>query len=223
MNHPPIVPTEDWQAALDSVRVQEKMLTRELDKVAAARRRLPMAPVERDYVFEGPDGPATLVDLFQGRSQLIVYTFMWHGAEDACTGCSMFADNVGHLAHLNARDVTLTLTSGGPLADLMTLRRRMGWALPWYSSLNNSFNVDMGAGDGFGLNVFLRVGDQVFRTYSTTARGVERLGSNWTFLDLTPYGRRENWEDSPEGWPQTEPYRWWRLHDEYDPQPAQNR
>ncbi|MEU8211418.1 DUF899 domain-containing protein [Micromonospora sp. NPDC049044] len=215
MNLPLVVPTEDWQAALDTLRVREKELTRQLDAVAAARRRLPMTLIERDYVFEGPDGPARLVDLFEGRRQLVVYTFMWHGADDVCSGCSMFADNIGHLAHLNARDVTLALASHGPLADLMAFRRRMGWAVPWYSSLNNSFNADMGAGDGFALNVFLRDDERIFRTYSTTARGVERVGSNWTFLDLAPYGRQEAWEDSPEGWPQTQPYQWWRLHDEY--------
>jgi predicted dithiol-disulfide oxidoreductase (DUF899 family) len=214
--HPPIVSSEDWQSALDTVRADEKALTRQLDAMAAARRRLPMTPVEQDYVFEGPDGPARLVDLFQGRRQLIVYTFMWHGADHVCSGCSMFTDNVGHPAHLNARDVTMTLVSRGPLSDLMALRRRMGWNLPFYSSSNNSFNADMGAGDGFALNVFLRVDDRVFRTYSTNGRGVERLGSHWTFLDLAPYGRQETWEDSPEGWPQTQPYQWWRLHDEYE-------
>ncbi|MEU1248101.1 DUF899 domain-containing protein [Micromonospora arida] len=216
MNQPPIVPTGDWQDAVNTLRVHEKALTRQLDAVAAARRRLPMTPVEQDYVFEGPSGPASLTDLFQGRRQLIVYTFMWHGVDAVCSGCSMFTDNVGQLAHLNARDVTLALTSHGPLDDLLALRRRMGWALPWYSSLNNSFIADMGTGDGFALNVFLRADDRTFRTYTTTARGVERLGSNWSFLDLTPYGRQETWEDSPEGWPQTQPYQWWRLHDEYD-------
>ncbi|WP_433650865.1 DUF899 domain-containing protein [Micromonospora zamorensis] len=216
MNHPPIVSTGVWQDAVDALRVREKALTRQLDAVAAARRRLPMTPVEQDYVFEGPSGPASLSDLFQGRRQLIVYTFMWHGIDAVCSGCSMFTDNVGHPAHLNTRDVTLALTSHGPLDDLLAVRRRMGWDLPWYSSLNTSFNADMGTGDGFGLNVFLRADDRIFRTYTTTARGVERLGSNWTFLDLTPYGRQETWEDSPEGWPQIQPYRWWRLHDEYD-------
>ncbi|MEU5671801.1 DUF899 domain-containing protein [Micromonospora sp. NPDC047753] len=216
MNHPPIVPTRDWQDAVNTLRVREKELTRQLDAVAAARRRLPMTPVEQDYVFEGPSGPASLTDLFEGRRQLIVYTFMWHGVDAVCSGCSLFTDNVGHPAHLNARDTTLALTSHGPLDDLPALRRRMGWTLPWYSSLNNSFNADMGTGDGFALNVFLRADDRIFRTYTTTSRGVERLGSNWSFLDLTPYGRQETWEDSPEGWPQTQPYQWWRLHDEYD-------
>jgi predicted dithiol-disulfide oxidoreductase (DUF899 family) len=215
MSNPPVAPAEQWQAARDALLVREKQLTRDLDALAAARRRLPMVRVEETYVFDGPDGPARLVDLFDGRNQLILYTFMWHGTDEYCSGCSMFVDNIGHLAHLNARDVSLALVSRGPLAELLAFRARMGWTIPWYSSLGNTFNEDMGAGDGFALNVFLRDGDEVFRTYSTTGRGVERLGSNWTFLDLTPYGRQETWEDSPASRPQSQPYAWWRLHDEY--------
>ncbi|MFC7545041.1 DUF899 domain-containing protein [Plantactinospora sp. GCM10030261] len=220
MRRPPIVPAEQWQAQRAALLVREKHLTRELDALAAARRRLPMVRVDKEYLFEGADGPVRLVDLFEGRRQLIVYTFMWHGPTEHCSGCSMFTDNIGHLAHLNARDVTLALASRGPLAELLAYRQRMGWSIPWYSSLGNTYNVDMGGGDGFALNVFLRDGDEVFRTYSTTNRGVERLGSNWTFLDLTPYGRQETWEDSPEGWPRSEPYTWWRLHDEYGKDPV---
>lgn len=215
MSNPPVAPAEQWRAARDALLVREKQLTRDLDALAAARRRLPMVRVEETYVFDGPDGPARLVDLFDGRNQLILYTFMWHGTDEYCSGCSMFVDNIGHLAHLNARDVSLALVSRGPLAELLAFRARMGWTIPWYSSLGNTFNEDMGAGDGFALNVFLRNGDEVFRTYSTTGRGVERLGSNWTFLDLTPYGRQETWEDSPASRPQSQPYAWWRLHDEY--------
>lgn len=216
MNHPQVVSAPEWQTALDALLKQEKEHTRALDALAAARRRLPMVRIDKDYAFEGPAGPASLLDLFDGRRQLIVYTFMWRGAEDFCSGCSMFTDNIGHLAHLHARDTSLALVSRGPLAEITPFQERMGWTVPWFSSLGNDFNDDMGAGDGFALNVFLRDGDDVYRTYFTTGRGVERLGSNWTFLDLTPYGRQETWEDSPEGRPQTPPYQWWRLHDAYE-------
>ncbi|MEV0592090.1 DUF899 domain-containing protein [Nonomuraea cavernae] len=215
MTRPPIVSEQEWRSARDALLVKEKQLTRALDDLAAERRRMPMVRVDKDYRFAGPDGTRSLGDLFQGRGQLIVYSFMWHGAEEFCSGCSMFTDNIGHLAHLHARDVSLALVSTGPLAELMPYKQRMGWTIPWYSAPDGEFNHDQGAGDGFALNVFLRDGEDVYRTYVTSGRGVERLGSNWTFLDLTPYGRQETWEDSPDGWPQSAPYRWWRLHDEY--------
>ncbi|GII95104.1 DUF899 domain-containing protein [Sinosporangium siamense] len=214
---PPIVSEQEWRSARDALLAKEKQLTREQDALAAERRRLPMVRVDKSYRFDGPDAPRHLPDLFEGRSQLIVYSFMWHGAHEFCSGCSMFTDNVGHLAHLHARDVSLALVSNGPLAEITPYKRRMGWTIPWYSAADGgAFNHDMGAGDGFALNVFLRDGEEVYRTYVTGGRGVERLGSTWTFLDLTPYGRQETWEDSPENWPQSRPYEWWRLHDEYD-------
>ncbi|GAA3408163.1 DUF899 domain-containing protein [Streptosporangium vulgare] len=224
MNHPQVVSAQDWRAAREALLVKEKEHTRALDALAAERRRMPMVRIGGDgeegdgggYVFEGPDGPASLVDLFDGRRQLIVYSFMWLGGDTFCSGCSMFTDNIGHLSHLHARDTSLVLVSRGPLAEITPFRERMGWTIPWFSSLGNDFNDDMDAGDGFALNVFLRDGDAVYRTYSTAGRGVERLGSGWTFLDLTPFGRQETWEDSPEGRQQTQPYAWWRLHDEYD-------
>lgn len=215
MERPPVVPERHWQAAREALLVKEKELTRALDALAAERRRMPMVRVEKDYRFQGPDGPASLLDLFDGRSQLITYCFMWHDPDDVCSGCSMFTDNLGHPAHLHARDVSLALVSHGPVDEITRFRRRMGWTIPWFSSPDGDFNADIGAGDGFALNVFLRDGDAVYRTYSTTGRGVEHLGSNWTLLDLTPFGRQETWEDSPAGWPQTPPYLWWRLHDEY--------
>ncbi|MEU4831780.1 DUF899 domain-containing protein [Streptosporangium sp. NPDC023615] len=228
MNLPEIVSEERWRAERDALLVKEKEHTRALDALAAERRAMPMVRVGKDYVFQGPDGPASLLDLFDGRRQLIVYSFMWHGGEDFCSGCSMFTDNVGHLAHLHARDTSFVLVSRGPLSEITPFRERMGWTIPWFSSLGTDFNDDMGAGDGFALNVFLRGdgdgdggggdggADAVYRTYDTTGRGVERLGSVWTFLDLTPLGRQETWEDSPAGRPQGPPYTWWRLHDEYD-------
>ncbi len=215
MTRPPIVSDQEWRSARDALLDKEKRLTRAQDALAAERRRLPMVHVSRTYRFDGPDGTASLPSLFEGRSQLIVYSFMWHGAGDFCSGCSMFVDNLGHPAHLHARDVSLALVSTGPLAEILPYRRRMGWDIPWYATPDGAFNHDMGAGDGFALNVFLRDDEDVYRTYTTTGRGVERLGSNWTLLDLTPYGRQEHWEDSPEGRPQSAPYQWWRLHDEY--------
>lgn len=217
MNLPPIVPPEEWQAARENLLVKEKAATRALDALAAERRRLPMVPYETDYLFEGPTGKVSLPDLFDGRRQLIVYHFwMEAGSDHRCPGCSSFTDNIGNLAHLRARDTNMVLVSHAPLAQLLEYRTRMGWTLPWYSSYNTTFDADCGIDGGFGLSVFLRDGDRVFRTYFTTARGVDRLRVDFNLLDLTPYGRQETWEDSPEGWPQTPPYQWWRLHDEYE-------
>jgi predicted dithiol-disulfide oxidoreductase (DUF899 family) len=207
MNLPPVVSSAEWQDARDALMVEEKAATRALDALAAKRRRLPMVRIEKDYVFEGPDGPVSLPDLFEGRRQLIVYHFMLGpGWERPCEGCSSFTDNIGHLAHLHARDTSMALVSRAPLAQIQPLKRRMGWSLPWYSSNGSDFNFDFGvsAGDSdemFGLSVFLRDGDDVFRTYFTSARGVDRLRPDFNLLDLTPLGRQEAWEDSPEGWP----------------------
>jgi predicted dithiol-disulfide oxidoreductase (DUF899 family) len=152
-----------------------------------------------------------LLELFGGRSQLITYYFMFapgvHGWPDAgCPGCSMVVDQVGHLAHFRARNTAFCLVSRAPYARLEQYRRRMGWTLPWFSSEGSDFNADFGVtspeGEDFGLSVFLRDGAQVYRSYFTAGRGVEALGSVWTFLDLTPLGRQEAWEKSPPGWPQ---------------------
>jgi predicted dithiol-disulfide oxidoreductase (DUF899 family) len=228
MNLPPVVSPEEWQTALDALRVEEKEATHVRDALAAERRRLPRVHVEKGYVFEGPTGRATLLDLFEGRRQLLLYHFMFGPNQDAgCGGCSMFVDQIGHLAHLHARDTAFALVSRAPIARIEAYRNRMGWTIPWHSSFESDFNVDFGVGpetpqegayqDGetFGLSAFIRDGDDVFRTYFTTHRGVEALGSVWTFLDLTPLGRQEEWEDSPAGYPQTKPYEWWRRHDEY--------
>ncbi|PSL01300.1 putative dithiol-disulfide oxidoreductase (DUF899 family) [Haloactinopolyspora alba] len=216
MSLPPVVTPQQWQAARDELLVKEKAATRALDELAAQRRRLPMTPFDAARVFEGPDGTVSLRDLFDGRRQLVVYQMMDLGPDDYCSGCATFVDNVGHLAHLNARDTTFAVTSDMPMAQLAQYWRRMGWTAPVYSSRGNGFAADCGAGDGFGLSVFLREGDDVYRTYFTTARGVDRLLFQFNILDLTPFGRQEDWEDSPEGWPQTPPYTWWRLHDEYE-------
>jgi len=223
-NLPPVVSLTQWQATRDKLLVKEKAATRAQDALAAERRRLPMVKIDKDYVFEGPDGKASLLDLFQGRRQLILYHFMFAPPVDGwpeagCPGCSSVVDNICHLAHLHARDTTLVLVSRAPLANITRYQQRMGWTVPWFSSSGSEFNVDFGLttdqGETFGLSVFLRDGDSVYRTYFTAGRGVEALGSTWTFLDLTPLGRQEDWEDSPDGWPQIPPYTWWRRHDEY--------
>lgn len=225
MNSPQVVSAAEWQAAREELLAKEKEATRARDALAAERRRQPMTPIEEDYVFAGPDGTASLLDLFDGRRQLILYHFMLapgvHGWPSAgCPGCSMFVDQVGHLAHLHARDTSLVLVSRAPLENIETYRQRMGWTIPWYSSSGSEFNVDFGVtrdeGETFGLSVFLRDGECVHRTYFTSERGIEALGSVWTFLDLTPLGRQETWEDSPADGPRTPPYGWWRRHDEYD-------
>jgi predicted dithiol-disulfide oxidoreductase (DUF899 family) len=225
MNLPPVVSPAEWEAARAALLAKEKDATRARDALAAERRRLPMVRIDKHYVFEGPEGKASLLDLFEGRRQLIVYHFMFapdvHGWPSAgCEGCSMVVDQVGHLAHFHARDTSFALVSRAPLANIEPFKKRMGWTIPWYSAAGSDFNDDFGLttekGETFGLSVFLRDGDDIYRTYFTNRRAVEALGSVWTFLDLTPLGRQETWEDSPEGYPQTQPYQWWRLHDEYE-------
>ena len=215
MSQPEIVSRAEWTRAHAALLLMEKAATRARDALAAERRRLPMVEVDKAYRFDGPDGDASLLDLFDGRRQLIVYHHMLRPGDDApCAGCCMFTDNIGHLAHLHARDTTLALVSSAPQDEIAAFKRRMGWSIPWFTT-RDDFNSDFGVTDGFGLNVFLRDGGSVYHSYFTTGRGVEALGSNWSFLDLTPLGRQESWEDSPDGWPQGEPYAWWRLHDEY--------
>lgn len=227
MRLPHVVSPPEWLAAHRKFLAREKEATKARDALAAERRRLPIARIGKRYTFAGREGSASLLDLFAGRRQLIVYHFMFapgvHGWPEAgCPGCSMFVDNIGHLAHFHARDTSLVLISRAPLDRIEAYRKRMGWDIPWYSSAGSDFNGDFGVttpeGENFGLSVLLRHGDSAFRGYFTSGRGVEALGSVWTFLDLTPLGRQETWEDSPEGWPQTAPYQWWRRHDEYDPQ-----
>ena len=229
MKLPPVVSPTEWARAREELLVKEKEATKARDALAAERRRLPRVKIEKDYAFEGPEGKASLLDLFEGRRQLILYHFMFGPNQDeGCDGCSMVVDNVGHVAHLHARDTSFALVSRAPLAKIERYKKRMGWTVPWYSSFGSDFNVDFGVspetpragdyqdGENFGLSVFLRDGDDFYRTYFTGRRGVEALGSTWTFLDLTPLGRQETWEDSPAGYPQTPPYQWWRRHDEYE-------
>jgi predicted dithiol-disulfide oxidoreductase (DUF899 family) len=220
VNTPPIVSPQDWETARQDLLVEEKELTRARDALAARRRRMPWMPVEKEYAFEGPNGPATLLDLFEGRSQLIVYRFFFEPGvsgwpEKGCPGCSMMADQVAHPAHLNARDITYACASRAPQPDIERLKARMGWQGPWYT-ITDDFDVDFGVDEWHGTNVFLRDGDKVFRTYFVNNRGDEALGSTWSYMDLAPLGRQEDWEDSPEGYPQGRAYEWWRRHDEYE-------
>ena len=225
MSLPPVVSEQEWQAAREELLAKEKAHMRAGDALAAERRRLPMVRIDKDYVFEGANGQARLIDLFEGRPQLALYHFMFGpgapGWPDAgCHGCSFVIDNLGHLAHLHARDVTFAAVSLESLEKIEAYRKRMGWDIPWYSSAGTDFNADFGRtterGEMFGLSVFLRDGDDVYRTYFTENRGVEGLGTAWSYLDLVPFGRQETWEDTPEGRPRSEPYQWWRRHDEYD-------
>lgn len=222
MNLPPIVSPQEWTAAREALLVKEKELTRARDALAAQRRRMPRMAVDKAYMFEGPDGPATLLDLFAGRRQLIVYRFFYDPGmkshpESGCRGCSFVADQVAHLAHLNARDTTLAFVSRASQADLARWRARMGWEhIPWYT-LTDDFDADFGVDEWHGTNAFLRDDDdRIFRTYFVDKRGDEVMGGTWAYLDITALGRQEIWEDSPEGYPQTQAYVWWNLHDEYE-------
>ena len=217
---PPVVGAAEWEAAWQQLLVKEKAMTRARDALAAERRRMPWVPVEKDYRFEGPAGSVTLADLFEGRRQLIVYRAFFepgvYGWPDhACRGCSLGADQVAHLAHLNARDTTLAFVSRAPQAAIQGLKQRMGWEMPWYT-ITDTFDADFGVDEWHGTNVFYREGDRIFRTYFVNNRGDEQLGNTWNYLDITPLGRQENWEDSPEGYPQSEPYKWWNWHDSYE-------
>jgi predicted dithiol-disulfide oxidoreductase (DUF899 family) len=219
MCRPPVVSPEAWEAARQALLLKEKAQTRARDALAAERRRMPWMAVERHYAFEGPAGGASLLDLFEGRRQLIVYrAFFEPGVlgwpEQACRGCSMVADQVAHLAHLNARDTTLAFASRAPQADIARLKARMGWTMPWYT-ITDGFDADFGVDEWHGHNVFIRDADRVFRTYFIRSRGDEAMGSTWSYLDATPLGRQETWEDSPPGYPQDPPYKWWNWHDSY--------
>lgn len=219
MQTPPIVSAEEWRAASARLLAKEKAHTRARDALAAERRRMPWLAVEKDYAFVGPEGELSLLGLFQGRRQLILYrAFFEPGVsrwpERACIGCSMVADQVAHPAHLHARDTSLAFVSRAPQADIARLKARMGWEhIPWYT-LTDDFDVDFGVDEWHATNAFIRDGDRVFRTYSTNGgRGDEQMGSTWNYLDITALGRQESWEDSPEGYPQTPPYDWWVWHD----------
>jgi predicted dithiol-disulfide oxidoreductase (DUF899 family) len=220
MQTPPVVSRDAWEAARQQLLAKEKAHTRAGDALAAERRRMPWMAVEKAYSFEGPAGQLSLPDLFQGRRQLILYraffepgVFGW--PDHACRGCSMVADQVAHVSHLNARDTTLVFASRAPQADIARLKQRMGWTtIPWIT-ITDSFDADFGISEWHGTNVFYRDGDRIFRTYFVNNRGDEQMGGTWDYLDITPLGRQELWEDSPQGYPQTPTYKWWNWHDSY--------
>jgi predicted dithiol-disulfide oxidoreductase (DUF899 family) len=207
MAQPEIVSAGEWQQARDELLKAEKEATRALDALAARRRRLPMVAFG-EYVFDSPDGPRSLLDLFEGRDQLAVYQFMDVGPGKFCPGCTAFTKNVTHLDGLAECGVSWANVSEMPLAQIQEYKAQMGWTLPFVSSRGTSFARDCGVGetDGFLLSVFLRNGQDVYRTYSTGRRGVDRVMFIHNILDLAPYGRQEDWEDSPPGWPQSPTY-----------------
>jgi predicted dithiol-disulfide oxidoreductase (DUF899 family) len=227
-NTPPVVKPADWERARQTMLTKEKAHTRARDALAAERRRMPWMAVEKAYLFEGPNGKVSLAGLFEGRRQLIVYraffepgVFGW--PDHACRGCSLGADQVSHLSHLNARDTTLVYVSRAPQADIARLKTRMGWEMPWVT-ITDSFDKDFGVDEWHGHNVFVRDDEgRIFRTYFINNRADEAMGSVWSYLDLTPLGRQEAWEDSPQGYPQTPPYKWWNWHDNYAAETTPNR
>ena len=204
---PAVVSAEQWQRERDELLQAEKEATRVLDALAARRRRLPMVSFNSDrYVFDSSSGPMTLLDLFAGRDQLVVYQFMDNGPDDYCPGCTCFTDNIGNLALLADCGISWSNVSNMPLGQIEAYKARKGWTVPFVSSRGTTFADDCGAFGGFMLSVFLRHDKDVYRTYGTTARGVDRLVFANSILDLTPFGRQEDWEDSPPGWPQHPTY-----------------
>ena len=217
MELPEIVDRSEWDAAHEALLAKEKAATRERDALAAERRRLPMTEIPAGFEFEGPEGTVRLPDLFEGRRQLILYHFWFPPEGEPCGGCTMFADQVSPLAHMHARDVSFALSSRAPQGRIQAYRERMRWEIPWYTT-GEAFQRERGTTEYFSLDVYVREGDRVFLTYETRSRGVEALGSVWTFLDLTPLGRQEEWEDTPPGRPQGPKYSWWHRRDEYPPE-----
>ncbi|WP_460810872.1 DUF899 domain-containing protein [Microlunatus endophyticus] len=207
----PVVSADDWRRELKALRVREKAATRELDAIAAQRRRLPMIQLP-DYVLVGADGPIRLVDIFDGRSQLITYHHMWEAdAEWQCGGCTGFTSQFTRLDFLDPYDARFVIVTQGPIEEALAYKEKVGNRMDWFSTVDSPFGTDVDAppGGGFGVNVFLRDGDTVYRTWHTNGRGTEQLGYNFALVDLLPYGRREVWQDSPEGWPRTPTYGGW--------------
>jgi predicted dithiol-disulfide oxidoreductase (DUF899 family) len=203
---PPVTDRASFEAEIAALRVREKAATREADAIAAARRRLPMVEMDPATPLTGPDGPVTLLEAFEGRQQLVVYYFMWHHdhpAAQQCEGCSYYTSQVGELSYLHSRDITFAVFAEGPYADSVRYRDFMGWTMPWYSAEQSLGTLLTGRDQGlFHLVCYLRDGDQVFETYWTKRRGVQAMDYSYGLMDLTVYGRRESWEDSPAGWPQ---------------------
>jgi predicted dithiol-disulfide oxidoreductase (DUF899 family) len=204
---PEIVSAERWQQERADLLKAEKEATRALDALAARRRQLPMVKFDGGkYEFASNAGPVTLIDLFDGRRQLVIYQFMDAGPGNFCPGCTNFTDNIVNLASLADYDASWANVSDMPLTQIEGYKARRGWTVPFVSSHGTDFAADCGVGEGFMLSVFLRDGQDVYRTYGTTSRGVDRLMFVTTIADLLPYGRQEDWEDSPAGWPQHPTY-----------------
>ena len=209
--HPPIVSQQEWLLARETLLAHEKELTQHYDRVNAERRRLPMVRVEKSYIFNSPEGPRSLYDLFDDQTQLIVYHFMFHPTWDnGCAGCTGFVNDLGDLSELSVRNTQFVLISRAPLSKLLAYKARMGWQRPWYSSFDTDFNQDFQVtiddDERHGISVFFRIADDIFHTYSTYKRGCESLSDVYRLLDMTPYGRQADWEDSPPGWPQRPTY-----------------
>lgn len=233
---PPVASKEEWLAARKSLLLEEKELTKQYDRINAKRRRLPMVKVDKNYTFTGPEGEKTLLELFEDKKQLIVYHFMFAPDWDkGCSGCTSFVDALGDLSLLEERDTRMVLISRAPSPKLEAYKKEKGWTLPWYSSEASDFNYDYGvtldpargpitynykSGDELseglrnldkpdempGTSVFFRDGDNIYHTYSCFARGGEALTDSYRLLDITPYGRQEDFEESPPGWPQRPTY-----------------
>ena len=225
---PAVVTVREWESALAALTEQEEAVAASLDRLAAARKRMPMTRVQTDYRFEGPEGDRSLVELFEGRHQLILYRFFFEEGVDGwpeagCPGCSSWADGVADLGLLHARDITFAMASPAPQPNLRRYAERMGWTdLPWYTVTTPSFTADFGATEWFALNMFLRDGDEVYRTYFLqNGTMVSHLGSVTSLAGLTPYGGQLEGEDVPDGWPQEPMSYWLRRHDEfYEPAPS---
>ncbi|WP_445169048.1 DUF899 domain-containing protein [Mycolicibacterium sp. Dal123E01] len=208
---PPEVDQQTWRAELEELRKREKAATRELDAIAAARRRLPMVRMP-EYTLVGADGPISLADIFDGRSQLIVYNHMWtDGEEWQCPGCTGFTSQFTRLEFLDSYDARFVIVTNGPIAEALAYKATVGNKMDWYSSADSTFGADVDAapGEGFGVNVFLRDGDTVYRTWHSNGRGTEQLSHSFALIDLLPWGRQEEWQDSPDGWPQRPTYSGW--------------
>jgi predicted dithiol-disulfide oxidoreductase (DUF899 family) len=225
---PPVVDADTWQRQLDLLRAREKAATRELDAIAAQRRRMPMVEMP-DYTLEGEEGPVRLAEIFGAASQLIVYNHMWFPGEKwQCSGCTGFTAQFARLDILNNFDARFVIVTQGPIDEALAYKRLVGNTMTWYSTANSAFGTDVGAppGGGFAVNVFLRDGDTVYRTWHTNGRGTEQLSYSFALIDLLPYGRQEVWQDSPEGWPQGPTYSRWAESQDiaalYGPSDAQN-
>ncbi|HEX5857915.1 MAG TPA: DUF899 family protein [Microbacterium sp.] len=209
---PPIADASEWRRQLDELRIREKAATRELDAIAAQRRRLPMVEMP-DYLLQSEQGPVRLVDLFQGKRQLITYHHMWWpGKEWQCPGCTGYTAQFTRLDFLEPYDARFVIVTQGEIGEALAYRDKVGNTMEWYSTAESPFGADVDAppGGGFAVNVFLRDGDTVYRTWHTNGRGTEQLTHTFPLIDLLPYGRQEEWQDSPEGWPRLPAYEGWQ-------------